>query len=334
MIEDGRALRHQFVPNELVHRDGEIDALTAALETGTTGLREDLIITGATGVGKTSTTRYVLTQLERAAIDVETGYVNCISASTTTAALAALLRSSDHHAALDPRAHTPDRLVTRIRNLDSEFVAVLDEADVLETPDIIHALYEAPSITVVLITVNYDELFLNRDPRIENRLRTFQHIEFDNYSHQELTDIIQRRATVGLTHDALTHPSIQAIADRAAGDARLAITILRRAAKSAADTRRDTITPEIIENVSPSAHQEIASRYVDKLSTHQRLLFEIIRDHDRLKASALYTEYRDRASDPRADRTLRSYLQSMQREGLITQHGGGRHTAYALPDAD
>ena len=41
-------------------------------------------------------------KLEEARIDVETGFVDCIGANSSTGALAGLVRASDHNAPLDP----------------------------------------------------------------------------------------------------------------------------------------------------------------------------------------------------------------------------------------
>ncbi|NHN40063.1 AAA family ATPase [Halorubellus sp. JP-L1] len=330
MIQNGRALRQEHVPSELVHRDGEIDALTAALGGGRSNLFEDVIVTGPSGAGKTSTTRYVLRKLEEARLDVETGFVDCIGANSSTGALAGLVRASDRSAPLDPRANARTVLIERLREMDKEFVAVLDEADVLEDKQIIQALYSVPNVTTALVCVNYDDLLINCDTRIQKRIRTFRHVEFDSYGDDQLADILSKRAEVGLLPGSIDEETIWYIADKAAGDARLAIAILRRAAKQCFDLRDEEIMIDVVDDVADAARNEIASRYIEKLSTHQRILYEVVREEGPIQAGDLYAEYRKRATDPKADRTLRSYLNSMQREGLVEKEGGGRYTEYDL----
>ncbi|WP_323677576.1 Cdc6/Cdc18 family protein [Halorubellus sp. PRR65] len=329
MITDARALRQRFIPQELVHRDGEVDVLTNALEPLAKGdIGEDLLITGPSGVGKTSTTKHVLNDLERQTLDIETAYVNCISANSPTGALATLVRDTGRSAPLDPRGGIQANLVESLRQLDGTLVAVLDEADVLEDKGLIHTLYELPHVTLVLITVTADDLFMNADIRVTNRLRSFHPLEFDAYTHQELMDILAHRADVGLHPNALGDGVLNEMADIAAGNARLGIALLRRAAKRCQTMRQPTITTDTITAVHGSARKEIASRYVDKLGTDQRLLYEIIAEHETIEPEPLYQTYEDRASDPNARRTLRNYLAAMRRENLIEKTGAGPTTRY------
>lgn len=87
MITDARALRTEHVPRDLHHRDGQIDHLSSVLDpTGVTNL-EDVCIFGPSGTGKTTIAKYTLSLLERKALDIRWGYVNCMTESTSAAAL-------------------------------------------------------------------------------------------------------------------------------------------------------------------------------------------------------------------------------------------------------
>lgn len=89
-----------------MHRDGEIDALTAALG-GRRRMFEDVVVTGHSGAGKTSTTWFVLRKLKEVRLTVETGSVDCIGANSSTGALAWLIRASGRSAPMDLRANAP-----------------------------------------------------------------------------------------------------------------------------------------------------------------------------------------------------------------------------------
>ena len=78
MITDARVLQPEFVPQDVVHRDGEINHLTSTLKPIMDGEgAEPSFLYGPSGTGKTCIARYALERLRETIIDVETQYVNC-----------------------------------------------------------------------------------------------------------------------------------------------------------------------------------------------------------------------------------------------------------------
>nr|WP_233710796.1 hypothetical protein [Natronococcus pandeyae] len=63
-----------------------------------------------------------------------------------------------------------------------------------------------------------------------SRLRSSEHVRMDNYSDEDLYDIFGARAKRGLEEGVVTDEQLYRIADAAAGDARLAIGMLRSTA--------------------------------------------------------------------------------------------------------
>jgi Cdc6-like AAA superfamily ATPase len=115
----------------------------------------------------------------------------------------------------------------------------------------------------------------------------------------------------------------------AAGDARLAIALLRRAAERAETEGRERFSPGLVEAVSDSATTEVHDRNVELLSTHQRLLYEVVSEAGEIAASDLHREYEEQASSPKSRSTRRRYLDSLERYGLIEQEGSTRDSSYA-----
>jgi Cdc6-like AAA superfamily ATPase len=145
---------------------------------------------------------------------------------------------------------------------------------------------------------------------------------------EEIGDILRGRADAGLTQDAVDEGTLGVIADLAAGDARLAIALLRRAAERAETEGLDSLSPGLVEAVSDSATTEVHDRNVALLSTQQRLLYEIISESGRISAAELHSRYEERSSSPKARSTRRRYLSSLERYGLIEQHGATRDSSY------
>jgi len=329
VIRDARALAPEFVPEELWHRDGQIDALSAALRPLADGLTgEDVIITGPSGVGKTTLARHVVQQLERESFAVESGYVNCISDSTKSGALSQLLRSAGRAADLRIEGTPTSVFIDRFRELESQFVAIIDEVDILDDPLLLLSLYEHPAVTMVLITVDEDDLLADLDSRVQSRLRGAQRLHLEKYHHAELCDILQARAEIGLGHRVVEETVIERIADVAAGDARTGIVLLRRAVQHAQESGRNWVSESDVDASREPAQREIHERNVATLSTHQRVLYEIVKEAGQIGAHELHERYEERVSTPRSQASRRRYLRGLERYKMIRKYGTGRGSRY------
>lgn len=185
----------------------------------------------------------------------------------------------------------------------------------------------------MLITNREEDLFADLDERIVSRYRGCERVPFDRYRLDELVAIMRARANRGLTKDAVNDDVLGQIANAAAGDARLAISILRGAARTAQDERTTRITIEIVEDVIPQAHSEIKRKNLETLTPHQQTLYEIIEEGGEVTPSELYNAYRERVESPKSDRTVRSYLTKMDRYGLIEAEGTSRDRIYRVPES-
>ena len=329
MITDARALRPIFVPSELHHRDGELEHLSSCLKPIRMDLSgEDALITGPSGSGKTTLARYTVGQLESATLDVRTGYVNCIADSSRTGSMHTLLRDAGLGLDIPLDAASTTQYLDRLRQLDDHVVFILDEVDVLADHDLLVALYEEPNITMVMICVDEDDFLSGIDNRVQSRVRTAEKVRLGKYKHSELVDIIEGRVKAGLHHGAADQATVARIAEVAAGDARFAIALLRRAAQRAEVKDRSCLSPGLVEDVADDAETEVHKRNIQRLSTHQRILLEIIREDEKVSAGDLHDEYEQRAQNPKSKPTRRRYLQSLERYDLVEQVGATRGTYY------
>lgn len=189
MLQNARVLRPEFIPREIQHRDTEHTALTESLEPLIRGEQADpVILTGPTGVGKTTLAKYTLEQLQEAAFDIEEVVVNCWQNYSSYRALFRILealgRSLDVH-----RQSTPqDEMIERLRDYEGTCVLVLDEADQLEEKDVLYDLRRMPQFTLVLIANREEDLFAGTVQRLQSRLHGTRTIHFEQYGLQELVD--------------------------------------------------------------------------------------------------------------------------------------------------
>jgi len=341
MLQNARVLRPEFVPRELQHRDHEHTALTEALNPLTRGERADpVIITGPTGVGKTHLTKFTLERLQETELALETALVNCWQNYSGYRALFRILeelgRTLDVH-----RQSTPqDELIERLRDYDGTCVIVLDEVDQLEDKGIIYDLRRMPQFTLVLITNREEDLFGSIDDRLQSRLHGTRTIHFEPYGLSELTAILRSRADAAFSHpDPISTELLEEIADAAAGDARVAITVLREAAKNADRTGREQITSADIADAIPEGRQAIRDQNLEALKPTQRTLYTILEEYvsehgESMQPSQLYAEYEERADDPVGNRQVRRHLNKLDHYELVTIKGSSRDRRYGLASHD
>jgi len=334
MIEDARVLREGFVPSDVVHRDAEVNALSRVLEPVTdSDPAEPALITGPSGAGKTTITKFVVSRLRESVLDVESVHVNCWQSYSRFKAIYRILeglgRTVDIH-----RQSTPhDELLDRLADYNGPPVIVtLDEVDQLDDARLVYDLYRLEPFSFVLITNDEEELLADIDDRVRSRMQTAETIHFDRYSVDELTDIIAARAEHGLVPDAITTDQLRWIADAAAGDARVGLSILRSAARRADRQSTEVITDEHVREAIPAARREVRSKNLESLRPEQRLVFEILHEEEELAPRDLYDKYVDQVDDPRTKRTVRSWLQKLAKYNLVEAAGRGPNRVYRVRD--
>ncbi|WP_311170864.1 Cdc6/Cdc18 family protein [Halobellus ordinarius] len=332
MISDARVLRAGFVPREVEHRDAEVNHLSSVLEPLTNGdPAETAIVTGPSGAGKTCISQFVTERLREEVLDIEATYVNCWRNYTRFRTLYQILddlgRTIDIH-----RQSTPhDELIDRLQQHEGQrSVVILDEADQLEDPSVIYDLHSLPQFSIICIANKEEELLSRVDDRLVSRLRASEHVRMDKYHDEQLYDILHARAKWGLEPNAITDEQLYRIADAAAGDARLAIGILRTAASKANRENHDRVTDGMLLEAADDARAQIRQKSLDSLTPHQRIVYDIVGEHDSLSPSEIYAQYAREVEDPRTKRTVRTYLSKMTQYNLLEATGTSRDREYAI----
>lgn len=332
MITNARVLQEDFVPREVVHRNAEVNHLSSALDPLLDGDHADhAFLFGPTGVGKTCIARYTLTQLREQLLDVRVQYVNCWQDYTRFRLYYRLLDGLDRAFDVHRQSTPTDELLDRLADDDDRpYVVVLDEVDQLEDTDALYDLHRLPHVTMILIANREAELFASLDDRVVSRLQSGARIQFDRYGTDELVAILDERAEKGLAPDAVTTDQLRRIADVAAGDARVAIGVLRSAARIAQREGHETVTDATVAEAIPDAQSELHRKAVDKLPQHQRTLYEILAEAGELSPGDLYERYETRVDDPKSERMLRNYLTKMVHYDLVEASGEKRGRTYRV----
>lgn len=331
MITDARPLQPEFVPGDVRHRDGEIDALTSTLEPILDGTHaEPAILYGPSGTGKTCIARYAVDQLRREVVDLHTQYVNCWEDYTHFKTLYRVLEGVNQAFDVHRKSTPRDELLDRLRDaLDEPYVVVLDEVDQLEDKGVLYDLHRVRGLSLVLIANDEREVFADLEERVASRFQTAARIHFDRYDTSELIGILEDRARWGLRDGAVAADQLRWIANAAGGDARVAIGTLRAAAQAGEQRELDALTHEEMHEAAPEAKAEIRRKNLEKLTDHQRVLYDVVEERGKVAPDALYAAYSELVDDPKTRRTVRNYLQKMRRYNLVTAEGEGKSRRYS-----
>jgi Cdc6-like AAA superfamily ATPase len=321
------------VPDSVIHRDDEVSQLSGILEPLTRGEQHDtVLITGSPGSGKTCIATYTVDQFCRKIPEVDAVYVNCWEDHSPFQTLYRIIDELGGAADIHRQSTATDILLERLREYDdTHCVLILDEVDQLDDENILYDLLNLPRFSLLLIANREEDLLDGLDDRLASRLGGCERIHLDRYTVDELVDLLDERAAAGLVSRDMDRSGFERIADAADGDARVAITTLRIAARHADEEEVDRITQDIVERALPEARRELRQEHVDRLTSHQEAVFRVIEEQGRIAPQELFEEYRTRVEEPKSNRTVRTYLKKLECYNMIVAEGSTRDRMYRCP---
>lgn len=316
------ALEPDFVPEQLPGREAEVREIVLALEPALNGRApQPLFIQGKTGVGKTSSVRFVCRELESAS-KAKTVFINCWQSYTRQSVLSELARSVGE--ALPRRGLAADEVFQRITQACKQQeivpVVVLDEVDQLLARgedgvlyDLVraHELHGVP-IGVVCIT-NDSSAFQRLDERVRTSFIAGKR-EFNPYSPKELREIVRDRVKKAFRPNSVSEEAIGLCTARAAregGDARVAIHLLLAAGRRAESENADRVEEKHVPIDAENASQE---KKLSRLNETEEKLLDLVGEGK--SSGDLYAAARKQGIDL-SDRSVRTYLDRLVKKGFL-----------------
>jgi len=249
IITREEVLLPDFMPDELLHRNSELQVIAEAIKPLLRKREPDnLLIHGKSGTGKTSCVKFIIKQLTEHSPAVLPVYVNCWENSTKAAVYNRILEAMQ--LPVPRRGLAADELFDKVlqytKNYSKPVLLVLDELDGLEEEGLLYVIARAnekPGILFGIIGITNNRAFLSElDPRTRGSLR-FSELEFREYSDEQLFAILKERAGLGLAGGSWDERLLKKIAGSVDdGSARIALERLWKAAKQAENSGRMKIT--------------------------------------------------------------------------------------------
>ena len=318
---DETLLAEDYLPSVLIGRDRESQSILQSLAAVTQGHKGiHLWLHGPPGSGKTVVAKAAIKQLaDRHA--VRSVVVNCWNRQSRFEILDRLIGHLKVFCAEAYRSTVKLERLARALN-GRPLLVLLNEADkmpIRELADTLSGLDELGCVTIIC-TSNSTAPLANMEQRLWSRIQP-QVIAFEPYGDEDLLEILSRRAQQALMADSWTLQQLKQISTIAAGDARVAIQTLRRAALAAQCQQRSDLSTDDISAALIDHHHLRQTQILDKLTEDHRLVFKLVKSREETLSSKLYRHYQQRCRQikrpPVASRTFNGYLNQLTATGLI-----------------
>jgi Cdc6-like AAA superfamily ATPase len=329
-------LQKTEIPKQMPHRHGEITALSNALGSVNAGYPADNArIIGPSGTGKTTVSQYTLEQYDRDGDgDLLWRHVDCIDHSTPAAILYQCCQAlpdvsnADYTLGSDPKS----LYVEALENAKTPFVAILDEAGDVENTKVFAMLHNIDGVAVWVVAHSDEAIMSQVDTTVASRLRAGPVVELDPYSVAELVDILEARLRGTGALDNVTDAALKDIADRAAGNAREALWLLRYALRSAERSGTFTVTPTFVSGVANDAQKDLRGHNLGRLDTEHQVMHDILERRGELSGPELHDALEERMSQSYSYHDRHGYLTKLREYDEVEKRGETRNATYvALP---
>ena len=302
LIKNPNVLRHDYIPERILHRDKQQELVTQSLiPLYKKSIPPNLLVYGKPGTGKTLVIKKVLNQIQNR-VDKNS---HKIKIATTNAKdqsnLYNVLVDLGRQLGLKSKK-TPDdklwlpntglsisevfnRILYVISKHETNAVFVIDEIDYLAEliqktgKDILYQITRAnerlETGSLTLIGVSNDLTFKERlDPRVISSLSE-EEIVFTNYDLDQIKQILNARIQLAFSEGIVEGAALNlcsAMASRESGDARRAIDLLRVAAEIAERTQNVKISEEHVRQASQKIEENKEIVALKSYPLHEKLL--------------------------------------------------------------
>lgn len=348
LYKQRNTLKVEYVPDDIVGRDNEIEEYEAALQPIINGEYPDnIFIYGKTGVGKTAVTNFLLNELLESAehfdVDISLITLNCDGLSTSYQAAISLinnLREPEHHIAETghPQSKVYRLLWDELNKLSGTIIVVLDEIDHITDDTFLYQITRADNngyidnIQLGLIGISNDSTFREQlNAKIQSSLCETE-ISFPPYGTEELQKVLEQRADIAFYQNAFENGVISlcaALGRQDGGDARRAITLLRKAGDLARTENAATVTTDHVEHAQEKLEAQQSMDIMRDLTQHEQLTLYALttlaaEDMTPARSRAVYQRYKELCEfqdrDPRTARRMRSFLSDFEILNLTLSH--------------
>jgi cell division control protein 6 len=288
LFKDREALRHDYLPANLPHREDQIRLLGETVAPVLKDARcSNIFIYGKTGTGKTAVTKFVLNHLEITATEygspVRFCYVNCRLTGSEYRVFSSLSLSLGMPVPFTGLSvgEVFDRFRNGLEMARIILIVVLDEVDSLVKNRGDSLLYELTRVNESLSKSKVAIIGISNDLRLKEFLdaRVFsslseEEVVFRPYDANEIRNILLERSRLSFQDGALSDSALSVCSALAAaehGDARRALDLLRVAGEVAERKGAKLITEEHVREAEKHIEHNRVVEALTNLTLHSKL---------------------------------------------------------------
>jgi cell division control protein 6 len=352
IIKNPNVLRHDYIPNRILHRDKQQELVTQSLiPLYQKSIPPNLLVYGKPGTGKTLVIKKVLKQIQdkvdKNSYQIKIAITNAKDQSNLYNVLVDLGRQLG----LKPKK-TPDdklwlpstglsisevfnRILYIVEKKQINTVFVIDEIDHLAKlvdktgKDILYSITRAnlklKNGSLSLVGISNDVRFKEElDPRVISTLSE-EEIVFPSYATNEIKEILEDRIPIAFEKNVVSVGALNLCASMACrqhGDARRAIKLLNVAAKTAELNQNEEITDEHVRLASQRIEVDKESQQLDAFSLHEKLLVITIMKSPNISTGDIYSAYKSLCKiihqNELTQRRVTQMLSEIELSGLIS----------------
>jgi cell division control protein 6 len=351
IIKDMNALSPHFIPDNILYRDNEIEAIARTIAPVFKNQKpRNLFVYGKTGTGKTTCVKYVAKKMlelkDRYDIKAEIYYMNCRVYDSRYKVMQNFLKN--YYPEIEKSgfglSYFYEKLIDNLSQ-GKHVVLILDEIDVIRDLDeliytIIRVNDDLKAGSVSIVGISNKLGFKSRlDPRSKSSLYETEVI-FSPYDAVQLRGILEQRAKIAFEPNTVVPNAlslIAAITAQESGDARYALKLLHTSAEIAEQEGSNLIEERHVENARRKVEYDIAAEAIRTLPLHHQLILYSLakltlnnknkslgddEDGNYFFSGDLYQMYvkccKQFYKKPKSARSYRDYINELESLGLVS----------------
>ena len=352
IIKNPNVLRHDYIPNRILHRDKQQELVTQSLiPLYQKSIPPNLLVYGKPGTGKTLVVKKVLKQIQdrvdKNSYKIKITITNAKDQSNLYNVLVDLGRQLGLKSKKTPNdklwlpntglsiSEVFNRILYTIEKNKINAVFVIDEIDHLAKlvdktgKDILYSITRAnlklKNGSLSLVGISNDIRFKEElDPRVISTLSE-EEIVFPAYETNEIKEILEDRVPIAFEENVVSTGALNLCASMACrqhGDARRALKLLNVAAKTAELNQANSITDEHVRLASQRIEVDKESQQLDAFSLHEKLLVITIMKSPNISTGDIYSAYKSLCKithqNELTQRRVTQMLSEIELSGLIS----------------